>query len=140
WLEQAARRRAGGDTPISGCAAGSWGGGFYCGVRPGPDDPIVTKNRYSAFYNTNFDNIFLAHRIRTLGFTGVVTHMRVESSAREAFVRDYYVVVVSDGTAAYVPADHDMTLKNIDRFFGEIASMAELTALWPARNTTGRGQ
>jgi hypothetical protein len=33
-----------------------------------------------------------------------------------------------------------MTLKNIDRFFGEIASMDELAALWPARNTTGRGQ
>jgi len=48
--------------------------------------------------------------------------------------------VVSDGTAAYVAADHDMTLKNIDRFFGEIASMDELTAVWPARNTTGRGQ
>jgi len=81
-----------------------------------------------------------ANGIRTLVFTGVVTNVCVETSAREAFVRDYYVVVVSDGTAAYVAADHDMTLKNIDRFFGEIASMAELTALWPARNTTGRGQ
>jgi nicotinamidase-related amidase len=56
------------------------------------------------------------------------------------FVRDYYVVVVSDGTAAYVHADHDMTLKDIDRFFGEIASIDELTALWPARNTTDRSQ
>src|SRR5262249_28749163 len=98
------------------------------------------KNRYSAFYNTDFYTIFSANGIRTLVFTGVVTNVCVETSAREAFVRDYYVVVVSDGTAAYVAADHDMTLKNIDRFFGEIASMDELTAVWPARNTTGRGQ
>jgi hypothetical protein len=48
--------------------------------------------------------------------------------------------VASDGTAAYVDADHDMTLKNIDRFFGEIASIDELTALWPARNTAGRNR
>jgi nicotinamidase-related amidase len=53
---------------------------------------------------------------------------------------DYYVVVARDGTAAYVQADHDMTLKNIDRFFGEIASIDELTALWPARNTPGRSR
>jgi hypothetical protein len=49
-------------------------------------------------------------------------------------------VVARDGTAAYVQADHDMTLKNIDRFFGEIASIDELTALWPARNTPGRSR
>ena len=48
--------------------------------------------------------------IRTVVFTGVVTNVCVETSAREAFVRDYYVVVASDGTAAYVQADHDMTL------------------------------
>jgi ureidoacrylate peracid hydrolase len=73
-------------------------------------------------------------------FTGVVTNVCVETSAREAFVRDYYVVVASDGTAAYVQADHDMTLKNIDRFFGEVSSIDELTALWPARNTPGRSR
>jgi ureidoacrylate peracid hydrolase len=68
----------------------------------------------------------------------VVTNVCVETSAREAFVRDYYVVVVNDGTAAYLQADHDMTLKNIDRFFGETASIDDLTTVWPARNTAGR--
>jgi len=113
---------------------------FYGDVRPEPNDPIVTKHRYSAFYNTDLDTVLRANGIRSVVLTGVVTNVCVETSAREAFVRDYYVVVVSDGTAAYVAADHDMTLKNIDRFFGEIASMDELTAVWPARNTTGRGQ
>src|SRR5215472_7832685 len=50
WLEQAARKRAGGYTRIPVCAAGSWGGDFYGDVRPEPNDPIVTKHRYSAFY------------------------------------------------------------------------------------------
>ena len=140
WLEQAARKRAGGCTRIPVCAAGSWGGDFYGDVRPEPNDPIVTKHRYSAFYNTDLDTILRANGIRTVVFTGVVTNVCVETSAREAFVRDYYVVVASDGTAAYVDADHDMTLKNIDRFFGEIASIDELTALWPARNTAGRNR
>jgi predicted TIM-barrel fold metal-dependent hydrolase len=33
---------------------------------------------------------------------------------------------------------HPMRGKNIDRFFGETASIEDLTALCPARNTTGR--
>jgi ureidoacrylate peracid hydrolase len=138
WLEQAARKRAGGYTRIPVCAAGSWGGDFYGDVRPEPHDPIVTKHRYSAFYNTDLDTILRANGIRTLVLTGVVTNVCIETSAREAFVRDYYVVVVNNGTAAYVQADHDMTLKNIDRFFGETVSIDDLTTVWPARNTAGR--
>lgn len=134
WLEQAARKRAGGYTRIPVCAANSWGGDFYGEVRPEADDPIVTKHRYSAFYNTDLDTILRANGIRTVVLTGVVTNICVETSAREAFVRDYYVVLVNDGTAAYSQADHDMALKNIDRFFGELTTIDELSVFWPARN------
>jgi hypothetical protein len=41
---------------------------------------------------------------------------------------------VKDGTAAYSQADHEMTLANIDRFFGEVTSIADLQSLWPPRN------
>jgi ureidoacrylate peracid hydrolase len=134
WLEQAARKRNGGYTRIPVCEANSWSGDFYGDVRPLPGEPIVTKHRYSAFHNTDLDTILRANGIRTVVLTGVVTNVCVETSAREAFVRDYYVAVVKDGTAAYSQADHDMTLLNIDRFFGEVTSIAELQALWPPRN------
>jgi len=140
WLEQAARKRAGGYTRIPVCAAGSWGGDFYGDVRPEPNDPIVTKHRYSAFYNTDLDTILRANGIRTVVSHGGIHGCRHQCLCGDQRARDYYVVVASDGTAAYVQADHDMTLKNIDRFFGEISSIDELTALWPARNTPGRGR
>jgi ureidoacrylate peracid hydrolase len=134
WLEQAARKRQGGYTRIPVCAENSWSGDFYGEVRPLPGEPIVTKHRYSAFYNTDLDTVLRANGIRTVVFTGVVTNVCVETSAREAFVRDYYVAVVKDGTAAYSHDDHEMTLANIDRFFGEVTSIAELQSLWPPRN------
>lgn len=134
WLEQAARKRQGGYTRIAVCAENSWSGDFYGDVRPLPGEPIVTKHRYSAFYNTDLDTILRANGIRTVVLTGVVTNVCVETTAREAFVRDYYVTVVKDGTAAYSQADHDMTLLNIDRFFGEVTSITELQSLWPPRN------
>src|SRR5262245_4781830 len=110
-LAGAARAQAGRRVyPYSGLRGGSLGRPFLWRVRPEPNDPIVTKHHYSAFYNTDLDTVLRANGIRSVVLTGVVTNVCVETSAREAFIRDYYVVVVSDGTAAYVHADHDMTL------------------------------
>jgi len=134
WLEQAARKQGGGYTRIPVCAEGSWEGEFYGAVRPEPGDPIVTKHRYSAFYNTDLDTILRSHGVRTIIFTGVSTNVCVETTAREGFIRDYYVVLVADGTAAYSKDEHDKTLKDIDRFFGEVTTMAELKSIWAKRS------
>ncbi len=130
WLEQAARKQGGGYTEIPVCVAGSWGGDFWGNLRPAANDPVVTKHRYSAFLNTDLDTILRANAIRTLVLTGVTTDVCVGTTAREAFMRDYYVVVVEDATAAYGADDHHATLRNIDRFFGEVKPTAEITNLW----------
>jgi ureidoacrylate peracid hydrolase len=134
WLEQAARKQGGGYTSIPVCAAGSWEGDFYGAVRPEPGDPVVTKHRYSAFYNTDLDTILRSHGVRTIVATGVSTNVCVETTVREAFIRDYYVVLVANGTAAYTQEEHDKTLKDIDRFFGEITTIADLKSIWVKRN------
>jgi ureidoacrylate peracid hydrolase len=131
WLEQAARTRKGSYTRREVCALGSWEGDFYGDIHPEPGEPIVTKHRYSAFYNTDLDSILRSHGIRTIVLTGVATNVCVETTAREGFVRDYYVVLVADGTATYSPEDHQATLRNIDRFFGEVKSITDITSEWP---------
>ncbi len=132
WLEQASRARAGSYTRREVCAADSWGGDFYGEVRPGPRDPIVTKHRFNAFLNTDLDTVLRANGIRTAVFTGVATNVCVETTARDAFMRDYYVVFTDDGTATYAREDHEATLRNISRYFGELASVAEVQAVWMA--------
>jgi ureidoacrylate peracid hydrolase len=134
WLEHAARRRPGGYTRIPACAAGSWGGDFYGDVRPQPNDPVVSKHRYSGFYNTDLDTILRANGIRTLVMTGVATNVCVESTARDGFMRDYYVVLVEDGTASYSSEEHKMAVSNIDRYFGQVSSIAQITAIWREQN------
>ena len=130
WLEQAARERKGGYTSIPVCAPGSWQGDWYEEVRPRDGDVIVDKHRYDAFQGTELDLVLRSHGIRTVVLTGVVTNVCVETTARAAFVRDYYVAVVADGCAAYLPEDHEQTLRNIRRFFGVTPSMRELAAIW----------
>jgi ureidoacrylate peracid hydrolase len=67
--------------------------------------------------------------------TGVATNVCVETTARQAFMRDYYVVFTSDCSATYSQAQHDATLVNIDQFFGEVVTSEQIMAHWPATET-----
>jgi ureidoacrylate peracid hydrolase len=134
WLEQAARRQGGGYTLSPVCGEDKWGGDYFGDCRPQVGDIVVTKHRYNAFHGTDLDLILRSNGIRTVVVTGVSTHVCVETTARDAFIRDFYTVVVGDGTAAYSAAEHDTSLKMIDRFFGEITTIEHLKARWSGSN------
>ena len=133
WLEQAERKRKGSYTERSVCAPESWNGDFYGNIRPLDSEPIVTKHRFSAFYNTDLDTILRSNGIKTVVATGVATNVCVETTVRDAFVRDYYVLVVEDGTGTYSPEEHDYSLRTIDRYFGEVVSQDQLIKLWSSQ-------
>ena len=54
----------------------------------------MDKTRYSAFYNTNMEVILRGLSVDTVVVCGVTTDMCVESTVRDAFYRDYRVVLV----------------------------------------------
>jgi len=68
-------------------------------LQPLPGEPVLRKGRYSAFVGTD-----LEERLRKLGaervlITGVMTHLCCESTARDAFMKDFEVFFTIDGTA-----------------------------------------
>jgi ureidoacrylate peracid hydrolase len=130
FLDQARRNFGGLYHEIPVCAPGSWGAEFYEDVQPGPDDLVVTKHRFGGFDGTDLDMVLRTNRIRTLVFTGVVTHVCVESTVREAFFHDYFNVVLSDVVAGYRQPWHETTLEVIDWGFGEVATLADLRSAW----------
>jgi ureidoacrylate peracid hydrolase len=108
-------------------------------VEPLPDEPIVNKQRYSAFWGTRLDSILRTLKRDTLIVTGVATNVCVESTARDGCFLDYYVVFLSDcsatgdGTAA-----HEATLENMRRHFGLVTSADEVVRCWrPAAVAAG---
>ena len=129
WLEQAKRRRNGAYVQYPVCEPGEWNGDFYR-VKPRPDEAIVTKHRYGAFESTDLDLVLRSKRIRTVIMTGVATNVCVETTARQAFLRDYYVVFTSDCTATFSQAEHDAALRNIDQFFGQVVASQDVMACW----------
>ena len=133
WLEQAARRQGSGYTLSPVCQDGTWGCDYFGAVHPEPDDIIVVKHRYSAFHGTDLELILRANGVRTVVLTGVSTHVCVETSARDAFVRDFYSVIASDATAAYSSEEHERALAVLDRFFGQVVDSDHLMRLWNPR-------
>lgn len=108
---------------------GTWGAQFFI-VSPEPDEPVVKKYRYSAFIGTGLDTILRARGIRTLMLAGVTTEGCVESTARDGYMLDYYVVIAGDATAAHVPHEHDAALERMNRMVGVVCPTSAVTDVW----------
>jgi ureidoacrylate peracid hydrolase len=123
-------RRSGGSSNQV-CRAGTWGGEFT-GVAPAEGDLVVNKHRYSAFVNTRLDSVLRTLKVANVLLTGVSTNVCVESTARDAYMRDYNMVFLGDCTAAYAPEDHDATLRTMSRNFGTVTTSDVVIAAWEA--------
>jgi len=106
---------------------GTWDYELVDELRPGVDELVVKKSRYSAFAGTCLDQVLRARRIQNLVFCGVAANVCVESSLREAYHREYFCLLVEDAThAAGPPFLRVATVWNVERFFGWVASVADL--------------
>ncbi|MFM0220953.1 cysteine hydrolase family protein [Paraburkholderia dipogonis] len=76
-------------------------------------DVSVWKVAYSAFFNTQLDWVLRRARIDTVAICGIVTNGGVASTARDAHMRDYRVLVLGDGCAASTQAAHDTALADL---------------------------
>ena len=71
---------------------------IYEGLKPHVGDLVVAKPRYSAFYGTDLEAILRSKGMNTLLISGTVTNVCCNSTARDAFSRDYKVIFLSDRT------------------------------------------
>jgi nicotinamidase-related amidase len=99
----------GGDLSMVGDA----GWQFLSGITPRPGDPIIDKTRYSAFFGTQLASLLLDRDVSDLVICGVVTNCCCETTARDAFMRDYNVFVAADATAATNEDLHISSLKGM---------------------------
>jgi ureidoacrylate peracid hydrolase len=117
---------------VGGCCRKNTWGAEFTEVAPLPDEPVVIKHRYSAFINTRLDSVLRTLQIENLIMTGVSTNVCVESTARHGYMLDYNIVFMSDCTAAFSAAEHEMSLYNMRTHFGVVATADEVIAAWNA--------
>ena len=75
-----------------------------------PADITVDKVAYSAFYMSRLEFVLRKAGIETLVFAGIVTNGGVASTLRDAHVRDFATVLLSDGCAAFSDSVHETTV------------------------------
>ena len=92
-----------------------------------PGDLRVKKVKYSAFIagSSDIDAQLKARGIETLLITGTVTNVCCESTARDAMMLDYRVVMLSDGNASLTDEEHAASLNNFMVFFGDVMTADE---------------
>ncbi len=121
--------------PVTGdrlVVEGSWGADYVDGLPLDRADVELVKHRHSAFAGTSLDATLLARGIRTVVLGGVATNVCVEGTAREAADRDYYVVVLEDGSGAAATDLHEQSLATVRRYLGRVATCDEVAAAWSA--------
>lgn len=96
-----------------------------------PTDLLVVKNRYSAFIpgSSHLDEELRGLGVDTLLVGGVATNACCESTARDAMMLNYRVIMVSDACAAASDVEHASALNNFYLFFGDVQTTEEVLAL-----------
>ena len=109
---------------IEALTAGSLGHRLWSGLDVQPQDPIVEKNRFSAFIqgSSDLDAALRERGLDTVLVTGTVTNVCCESTARDAMMLNFKTIMVTDGNAAATDEDHNASLIAFYLIFGDIMS------------------
>jgi ureidoacrylate peracid hydrolase len=109
---------------IEALTADSLGHALWSGLDVRPQDPIVEKNRFSAFIQGSSDlgAAIRARGLDTILVTGTVTNVCCESTARDAMMLNFKTIMVTDANAAATDEDHNASLIAFYLTFGDIMS------------------
>jgi ureidoacrylate peracid hydrolase len=100
-------------------------------LAPHAGDIIVSKHRFSGFYQTDLDIILKTLGIKYLVVTGCTTSVCVESTVRDAMFRDYICLLLEDCMAEPVGSklqnsNHDASLLLLQSVFAWVTESGVL--------------
>ncbi|HLW70167.1 MAG TPA: cysteine hydrolase [Candidatus Binataceae bacterium] len=109
---------------IAGLDESSEGFKLFPGLEVLASDMWVRKIKYSALVpgSSNLDAQLRARAIDTLLIAGTATNVCCESTARDAMMLDYKVIMLSDANAALTDEEHAGALNTFAMFFGDVMS------------------
>jgi nicotinamidase-related amidase len=108
------------------CLEGSPESELHPDISPLPHEKVISKHRYSAFYNTDLEIILRCLKVRDLVVSGVMTNICCESTARDAYHRDYRVFFLADGTGSGHEEMHLSSLLNLAYGFAFVTTATSI--------------
>jgi nicotinamidase-related amidase len=81
------------------------------GLEPRPDEYLIRKRRYSAFFATELELVLKSHGVRTLILVGALTDVCVHYTFADAHQHDYHCRVITDCVGGSSRRAHDAALE-----------------------------
>lgn len=130
-----------GDAHIDALTEGAPMHGLYPDLDHREGDQIIRKYRFSAMLPgaSDLTATLRSHGIDTMLIAGTLTNVCCESTARDAMMESFRVVMVEDANAALSDAEHLAGLTTIFPYFGDVRSTREVIDLLahPERRAVG---
>ncbi len=95
-------------------------------LAPEPHEKVIIKHRYSSFYNTDLETVLRCLKIEDIVISGIMTNMCCESTARDAYYRDYRVFFPADATGSINEDMHVASLLNLAFGFAHITTTGDI--------------
>ena len=83
-------------------------------VAPGPGDYFLLKPKHSAFFETPLESLLKDLKVRRLILCGIAGDGCIHSTATDAHIREFAVIVVRDGTASPSAARNRNALRHLE--------------------------
>ncbi len=97
-------------------------------IKPGPDDHVITKKQWGAFYGTDLDLQLRRRGMRTIVLCGIATNYGVESTARFAYEYGYEQVFAEDAMSSMQAEAHEASVRFVLRRLGRVRRTEEILA------------
>ena len=115
---------------------GTKGADIHQSVEPAAGEIVIEKNYPNSFRNTNLKEVLEKQKIQNLVVAGMMTHMCVDASVRQAADLGYKVTLIGDACATRaqsfggetIPAKqvHGAFLAALNGFYAKVVSANEL--------------
>ncbi len=114
---------------------GTWDAEIIDEMKPfiREESEVFRKNRFSCFFQTNLEVLLRSRGIDTLIVTGVSTPLCVETTVREAYMRDYDLLIVEDCVGYWNEDAQRASLKLMGFYMGWTLSLEELLGVFPVK-------
>ena len=95
-----------------------------------PQDVQIVKKRFSAFLpgSSDIESYLRGRGIDTVLIGGTATNVCCESSARDAMMLNFKVIMVHDVLATYTDEEHNASLRTFYSIFGDVQTIDEVIA------------
>lgn len=115
------------------CIEGTGGEEIDKSLDVRPEDYIIQKRRYSAFFGTDLDLVLREHDIKNVIVVGTKTNCCIRATVNDAYHLDYNVFVVRECVATNDETVNNVHLSDIGKYFGRVIGMDELPLLYETK-------